>query len=40
MFTIYDSNDIPYINVSNEIEADYIAYYIDGYYKIKKEVSE
>lgn len=32
MYTVYDSNGIPYVNVNDEIEADYIAYYIGGYY--------
>ncbi len=33
MFTVYDSKGIPYINVGDEIEADYIAYCIGGYYE-------
>lgn len=33
MYTVYDSNGIPYETVWNEIEADYIAYYIGGYYE-------
>ena len=33
MFTVYDSKGIPYETVWNEMEADYIAYYIGGYYE-------
>lgn len=33
MYTVYDSKGIPYVNVNDEIEADYIAYCIGGYYE-------
>jgi hypothetical protein len=33
MYTVYDAKGIPYETVWDEIEADYIAYYIGGYYE-------
>ena len=33
MYTVYDSKGVPYINVNDEMEADYIAYCIGGYYE-------
>lgn len=33
MYTVYDSKGIPYETVRDEMEADYIAYCIGGYYK-------
>ena len=32
MYTVYDAKGVPYETVWDEIEADYIAYYIGGYY--------
>ena len=40
MFTVYDSKGIPYETVWNEIDADYIAYCIDGYYEENRRTSK
>lgn len=32
MYTVYDAKGVPYETVWDEIETDYIAYYIGGYY--------
>lgn len=40
MYTVYDSKGIPYETVWNEIEADYIAYYIGGYYEENRRTSK
>jgi hypothetical protein len=33
MFIVYDPKGVHYARVGNEMEADYIAYCIGGYYK-------
>lgn len=33
MFTVYDSKGVPYKTVWDEMEADYVAYCIGGYYE-------
>lgn len=40
MYTVYDSKGIPYETVWNEMEADYIAYYIGGYYEENRRTSK
>lgn len=40
MYTVYDAKGIPYVNVNDEMEADYIAYYIGGYYEENRRTSK
>lgn len=40
MFTVYDSKGVPYETVWDEMEADYIAYCIGGYYEENRRTSK
>lgn len=40
MYTVYDAKGIPYVNVNDEMEADYITYYIGGYYEENRRTSK
>ena len=40
MYTVYDAKGVPYETVWDEIEADYIAYCIDGYYEENRRMSK